>query len=56
MITELRVQEILKELETKLITLEQEYKDLDLEVDKEDLIYRLVVYLIIKYDINTSLL
>lgn len=49
-------QEILTELEAKLISLEAEYVALDLEVEKDELMYRLAIYLIDTYNIDSSLL
>ena len=49
-------QQIIKELEDKLIALEDEYINLELEVDKEELLYRLTLYIIDTYKIDTNLL
>ena len=49
-------QQIIKELEDKLIALEDEYINLELEVDKAELMYRLAIYLIDTYNIDTNLL
>ena len=49
-------QEILKELQAKLVSLEAEYTTLHLEVDKAELMYRLAIYLIDTYNIDTNLL
>ena len=49
-------QQIIKELEDKLIALEDEYINLELEVDKEELLYRLTLYIIDTYNIDTNLL
>ena len=48
-------QEILKELQAKLVSLQAEYT-LHLEVDKDELMYRLAIYLIDTYNIDTNLL
>ena len=49
-------QEILKELQAKLVSLEAEYTTLHLEVDKAELMYRLAIYLIDTYKIDINLL
>lgn len=49
-------QEILNELNLQLLKLETEYTSLNLDVEKEELMYRLVIYLIDTYNIDTNLL
>lgn len=49
-------QEIINELTLQLIKLETEYINLNLELEKEELMYRLAIYLIDTYNIDSSLL
>lgn len=49
-------QEIINELTLQLLKLETEYTGLNLEVEKEELMYRLAIYIIDMYNIDISLI